>query len=237
MPADSQKTSVGPLTARPPTNGLTATTGAAAAVSACLIPGRARMGPIDATGFEGPMTMTSAPASAASTSGVGPRLVRTSELDGLDRARGALEDHELLEGELAATRLARGSEPARPPSGAPGRYAERVHDRGVGARRTFAPPQQLGAKQAERQVAVAEPEPGVPAGRLERRHHLEAVAAQPVAAFVDRVGQPVGHEVGIRGDVHAVDLHVVAGVGDHGKAIGPGHIEQPTCQLGPAGAA
>ena len=47
--------SVGPLTARPATNGLTATTGAPAAAIASRIPGTARIGPIEITGFEGPI--------------------------------------------------------------------------------------------------------------------------------------------------------------------------------------
>ena len=65
------KGSVGPFTVRPPTKGLTATTGAAAARSASRIPGTARIGPIEITGFEGPITIASAPAIASSTSGVG----------------------------------------------------------------------------------------------------------------------------------------------------------------------
>ena len=46
MPALRQKSSVGPLTARPPTKGLTATTGAGVSRSAARIPGTARIGPI-----------------------------------------------------------------------------------------------------------------------------------------------------------------------------------------------
>ena len=61
----------GALDRRPPTKGLTATTGALASVSASRIPGRARIGPIEAIGFEGPITIVSASRMTASASGVG----------------------------------------------------------------------------------------------------------------------------------------------------------------------
>src|SRR4051794_32654769 len=67
MPAWAQNDSVGPFTARPPTNGLTATTGPLAAASASRIPGTDRIGPIEMTGFDGPTTITSAPAIASRT--------------------------------------------------------------------------------------------------------------------------------------------------------------------------
>jgi len=63
--------SVGPLTTRPSTNGLTATTGAVAVMIASRIPGTARIGPMLITGLEGPMTIRSAAAIAAVTSPVG----------------------------------------------------------------------------------------------------------------------------------------------------------------------
>ena len=62
--------SVGPLSDRPPTSGLTATTGAFAAISDSLIPGTERIGPTLAIGFEGPITIASAASIARSTSGV-----------------------------------------------------------------------------------------------------------------------------------------------------------------------
>ncbi len=63
--------SVGPLTALPATNGLTATTGAPDAAIASRIPGTERIGPIEITGFDGPTTIASAAASASRTSSVG----------------------------------------------------------------------------------------------------------------------------------------------------------------------
>ena len=81
--------SVGPLTTSPATNGLTATTGASAPAIASRIPGTARIGPIEITGFEGPMTIASAAASAASASGVAVAASIPSQLDPLDlRKRG-----------------------------------------------------------------------------------------------------------------------------------------------------
>ena len=44
------------------------------------------------------------------------------------------------------------------------------------------------------------------------------------------------HEVRVGGDVGAVDLDVVAGVGDHDE-LGAGDVEQPARELGAAGAA
>ena len=85
MPACSQNGSVGPLIERPPTNGLTATTGAGAARSASRIPGRARIGPIEITGFEGPITIASASAIAWSTASDGARALDPAQLHALDR--------------------------------------------------------------------------------------------------------------------------------------------------------
>ena len=50
------------------------------------------------------------------------------------------------------------------------------------------------------------------------------------------VGEPERDEVGVGGDVAAVDLDVVAGVGDHGE-VRAGHVEQAARELGAAGAA
>ncbi len=71
MPAYAQKASVGPLSTCPPTNGLTATTGAGAARTASRMAGTARIGAIDAIGFDGPITTASASRSAPSTCSVG----------------------------------------------------------------------------------------------------------------------------------------------------------------------
>jgi hypothetical protein len=61
---------------------------------------------------------------------------------------------------------------------------------------------------------------------------VPGVAAQPEAALVDLVGQPVGDEVGIRRDVDAVDLRVVPGVGDDDQVVAL--VDQPPGELGAA---
>ena len=73
-PSEVSIRSAGPLSATPPTMPLTAMTGTPrdrASAIARRHPGTARIGPIETIGFDGPMTMTSAAASAASTSAVG----------------------------------------------------------------------------------------------------------------------------------------------------------------------
>ena len=92
--------------------------------------------------------------------------------------------------------------------------------------------QALRPEQAHREVAVAEAKPGRPPSALERVHHLPGVVPQPPAALVDLVRQPVGHEVRVRGHVHAVYLHVVAGVGHHGELVA--RVREPARELCPA---
>jgi hypothetical protein len=65
------KRSVGPFSTAPRTSGETATTGAAVARSASAIPPTWRIGPIEMTGFDGPITTALAEAIASSASGVG----------------------------------------------------------------------------------------------------------------------------------------------------------------------
>ena len=58
----------------------------------------------------------------------------------------------------------------------------------------------------------------------------EGVVAQAPAALVDAVGEPEGHEVRVGGDVAAVDLDVVARVGDHDEVLA-GLVEHPAGEL------
>src|SRR5215212_3477378 len=69
-PAQAMNRSVGPLSTEPRTSGETATTGAEAARSASATPSTRRIGPIEITGFDGPITIACARSSASSTSGV-----------------------------------------------------------------------------------------------------------------------------------------------------------------------
>ena len=62
--------------------------------------------------------------------------------------------------------------------------------------------------------------------------------AIPVAALlVDHTGHPVGDEIGVGGDVEPERGDVVAGVGDHGEAVGAEQVEQPAGELRTTGAA
>ncbi len=79
-----------------------------------------------------------------------------------------------------------------------------------------APPSSARARSMpDRQVAVAEVEPHLDAELAQPVHHVEGVAGQSPAALVDPVGEPERDQVGVGRDVGAVDLDVVAGVGDH----------------------
>jgi hypothetical protein len=92
----------------------------------------------------------------------------------------------------------------------------------------------LRAVQADREVAVAEVEPDLLAERPELVHGVEGVVGQAPAALVDLVGEPKGDQVGIGADVRAIDLDVVAGVGDDDQ-IGPELVQQATGQLRASG--
>jgi hypothetical protein len=96
----------------------------------------------------------------------------------------------------------------------------------------------LGPQTAERQVAIAQAEPDLLAAGTAPVHLLPRVAVDAPAALVDHVGQPVGDQVRVGGDVHAVMLGVVAGVGDHDELARADDIEHPARELraaGPAG--
>src|SRR3954471_4127954 len=69
-PAQAMNLSVGPFSTAPRTSGETATTGAGVLASASAIPDTARIGPIEMTGFDGPMMIAFAPFSAATAGAV-----------------------------------------------------------------------------------------------------------------------------------------------------------------------
>ena len=93
-----------------------------------------------------------------------------------------------------------------------------------------------GAVQADRQVAVAEVEPDRPRrARAAGPSRANVSPVQAPAALVDRVGEPERDEVGIGADVGAVDLDVVAGVGDDDE-FGAELVQQAAGQLRASGA-
>ena len=180
-------------------------------------------------------------ASAASTSGVGPGVLRrrANSTPSIGPAR-ALDDHELLERRASAR--ARRCTWVRTGSSDIGstraRDAQRVDHRGVGlgqrrARRAAA---RVRIRHIARSRSPSRNQVGRPAASS-ASITCQRVAADAVAALVDRVGEPVGDEVGVGRDVDAVDLHVVAGVGDHRQVLGADHVEQAARQLRAAGAA
>ena len=165
--------------------------------------------------------------------GRGRRLAAV--LDVLDRALGAVADHELLEGALAAggrdpraQRVVGRDEHAR-------RHAERAPQVVDRLRQPRAVGEPHRAVQADRQVAVAEVEPDVLAERAQLVHRRERVAGEAPAALVDRVGEPERDEIRVGADVRAVDLQVVAGVGDDGE-FGAELVQQAASELRASGA-
>ena len=151
----------------------------------------------------------------------------------LDDALGPLADHELLEVAPAGvvrihvcTRLVAHRQHPRAHAD---RLVQLAAPRwGAAPRRVHAP-----ALQAPGEVAVAEVEPHVGAERAQRLHDAKVSPLDAPAALVDEVGQPEGHEVGVGGDVRAVDLDVVAGVGDHDQLVGPTTSSMPRASFAP----
>ena len=100
-----------------------------------------------------------------------------------------------------------------------GRYAEaigrsRLRDR----RQRLAGAQPPRALDVRREVAVAEPEPGLAAERLQRRHEGPGlVAPAPAALRMVEPGERVDQRVEVGRDREAEMLEIVAGIGDDGE--------------------
>ena len=197
--------SVGPLTECPATSGLTAITGPLLARTASRRPGSASSGPIEITGFDGPITTASAAAIASSVSAVGVAFCDPLELDRLDRALTLVDDQELLQ---AATALRRGDEgPHRLLAHRqhPRCYAERPPDLRLRCGQRAALGHELSPVDRGGEVEVGEAEPPRRAELDESFVDREAVVLEaPAALLVDRVGEPVRDEVGVDADVEAV---------------------------------
>ena len=114
LPIAAMNFSVGPLTARPATSGLTAITGAPERGDR-LPHARARRGSARSRspGSRGRPRSHRRCASASSTSGVGAALVEALNLDPLDRRLDAIDDQELLQPAPAARRSGPACRPAR----------------------------------------------------------------------------------------------------------------------------
>ena len=195
----------------------------------------ARIGPIEITGLEGPITIASARRERLEHLGRRARVLDAAQLDVLDRPGRALADHELLERvpgparlHVGAHRLVAHRQHARLDAERPARLVDRLGQPGALG-------EPAGAAHAQREVAVAEVEPDVVAELAQAVHDVEGVAGQAPAALVDAVGEPEGDEVGVGGDVGAVDLDVVGGVGDDDELVRL--VEQAARELGSAGPA
>ena len=185
------------------------------------MPGTARIGPIEITGFDGQITIVSAVRSASSTPGAGRAVSAPSKRTDDDRRLGALADEPLLHRELVGRgRRARATVMrVRTRSSVIGRRrTSRPHARVISAvtsESVRARAQALRAEEVGREVLVAEAEPRghVVAGeRVERRERLAFEA--PALRGVRRAGERVGDGVEVGGDVQPVELVVVAGVDD-----------------------
>ena len=93
-----------------------------------------------------------------------------------------------------------------------------------------------GAFDADREVMVAEVEPDLDSELAQSVHHCERVVGKSPTSLVDPVGEPERHQIGVRRDIGAVDLDVVARVRDHHQIFAD-DIEHAARQLGSAGAA
>ena len=181
--------------------------------SASLSPGTARIGPIEMTGFEGPMTIASAAGDRVADLGGRAASRDSGELDLLDlrarRGRWIRNSWKSRQPAGVRTRVRTGSSHigrtvASTPSAA--------RDVGRDGGQPLAALEPAAALEAGREVAVGEPEP-VRRAELDLRRSNTVNASSRIPQprlLVDLIGQPVGAEVGIGGDVDAEGLDVVA---------------------------
>ena len=200
-------------------------------------PGTARIGPIEITGFDGPITIARAPEIASSTSADGAASLDPVEGDVVDGPCGALADHELLESvpvaarpharadRLVAHRQDARADADRAPRAARAPASARARGEHAGARSMH---HARSRSPRLNQTSVAELAQAV--------HHGERVALDSPAARVDAVGEPERDEVGVGGDVRAVDVDVVGRVGDHDEVVAD-EVEHAARELRAAGAA
>ena len=209
--------SAGPLTARPPIRGLTATAGTRAR--------RERLA--DRSHGEDRADRDVGVARREEDQvGIGDRLedagrrcgrVFAFEADGVDLVAVAARDEPLLERKLARRRPDPRPQPVVRRRQQMQLDSERLSESHSDARERLAGAERLGADEVEAQVEIAEPEPRLPA---ERAHGLEhaprLVRAAPAAALVVETGERVEDRVEVGRDVQTEHLEVVADVADDG---------------------
>ena len=198
------KRSVGPLTARPATSGLTATTGARRGGDRLAHPGHGE---------------DRADRDHRVRGADHDRLGGGERLEHLGRRRGARRSPRARPPRSAASPRSRirNSCSPRQPAGVRTRVrtgcshigstrardAERPRDLGLGGGQRAALGEEVGPVEAGGEVAVGEPEPArARRARSSRSWTVKRVVADPPAALlVDLAGEPVGDQVGVGGDV------------------------------------
>ena len=200
--------SAGPLSAAPPTIGEIATTEERRAASRSSMPGSARIGPIDTSGFDGAITTTSASVSAASVAAVGRGIV--VEPDARHRDAVSEPDEVVLERDLLAGPGERDHGPEPIVRHREHRELEAPRARDLGRHRRQVGPlgEPGGPIEVRRQIAVAEVEPGRRGSRtvrahggvpFERLHRPPGLPLEsPAALRIDRCRQRVRDRVEIR---------------------------------------
>ena len=188
------------------------------------MPGTARIGPIEMTGFDGHSTIASAASIASSTPGAGRDSVapskRTATTGGCARSR---TNHSCM----CSSRVAPASPTVirvRTGSSLIG-SSRNVRSHGptisavtVGERRAGA--QAAGAVEVGREVAITEPEPRVVVVALERVEARERLALEtPTELAVGSAGERVGDGIEVGAHEQSVELVVVTGVADDDELL------------------
>ena len=166
-----------------------------------------------------------------------PRLFRAGEGKfAYDRA--ALKAHEIiLEIEPTLIRSQSGAQPIVCRRQHAGTDAEAATEVGGDGGETLALPQPTGALDMNRKVAIAKAEPVLAAERRERFHERpRLVLAAPTEPRVVETGERVHQCVGVRRDMQAEMLEIIADIGDDEQIVRLQDPAEAERELGPADA-
>ena len=166
------------------------------------------------------------------------RILRAVE-GKLAHDRAALKAHEIvLEVEPSLIRPQSGAQPIVRRRQHAGTDAEAAAEVGGDGGKSLALPQPTGALDMNRQVAIAEAEPVLAAERRERLHERPGlVLPAPSELRVVEAGQRVHQRVGVRRDMQAEMLEIVADIGDDEQIVRRQDPAQAQRELGAADAA
>ncbi len=139
----------------------------------------------------------------------------------LPHDRTALKAHEIiLEVEPPLVRSQSGPQPIVRRRQHAGTDAEAAAEVGGDGGESLAPPQPTGALDMDRQVAIAEAEPILAAERGQRFHERPGlVLPAPSQLRVVEAGKRVHQGVGVRRDMQAEMLEIVADIGDDKQIV------------------